>query len=57
MSFSEQEILRRESLAKLREMGIDPYPAPLFPVNSSSKQIKDNFENNPDDFKTICLAG
>ena len=34
---SEQEIIRREKLEKLRALGIDPYPAPLFPVDHSSE--------------------
>ena len=33
---SEQEIIRREKLAKLRALGINPYPAPLYPVDQSS---------------------
>ena len=37
IELSEQEIQRRESLQKLRDLGIDPYPAALFPVNSSAK--------------------
>ena len=37
--FSEQELIRRESLAKLRELGIEPYPAALYPVNTTAKQI------------------
>ena len=39
---SEQEKVRRESLQKLRELGIEPYPAEMFDVNITSKQIKDN---------------
>jgi hypothetical protein len=39
---SEQEQLRREKLAELIIMGIEPYPAPLFPVNSNSLSIKEN---------------
>ena len=50
---SEQEILRRESLQKLRQLGIDPYPAALYPVDAFAAQIKDNFE----DGKQVCLAG
>lgn len=56
-TFSEQELLRRESLNKLKELGIDPYPAPLFPVNAYSTDIKNEFEANPDKFKEVCLAG
>ena len=40
MQLSEQELVRREKLNKLRELGINPYPANLFPVNHTSKQIK-----------------
>ena len=44
MALSEQEIIRREKLQGLRNLGINPYPADLFPVNHTSKQIKENFE-------------
>ncbi len=50
---SEQEIIRRESLAKLRELGIEPYPAALFPVDTLSKEIKEQFEEG----KQVTLAG
>ena len=43
MQLSEQEIIRREKLDRLRELGINPYPANLFPVDHTSKQVKDNF--------------
>lgn len=51
--FSEQELIRREKLDKLREMGINPYPADLFPVTHSSTQIKVDFE----DGKKVVVAG
>jgi lysyl-tRNA synthetase class 2 len=55
---SEQEELRREKLAELIMMGIEPYPAPLYPVNAYSSDIKENFkEENKDQFKDLCLAG
>lgn len=55
---SEQEQLRREKLAELIMMGIEPYPAPLFPVNSNSVYIKANYkEETKDQFKDVCLAG
>ena len=50
---SEQEIIRREKLAKLRALGIDPYPAQLFPVDHSSEDIKTNFEEG----KKVVIAG
>ena len=53
MQLSEQEIIRREKLNTLRSMGINPYPADLFPVNHTSKQIKDGFE----DGKKVIVAG
>jgi lysyl-tRNA synthetase class 2 len=51
--FSEQEIQRRESLNKLRELGINPYPADLYPVTDYATEIKEKFE----DGKKVCLAG
>ena len=53
MQLSEQEIIRREKLSSLRELGINPYPADLFPVNHTSKQIKENFT----DGKNVIVAG
>ena len=50
---SEQELVRREKLTKLRELGINPYPADLYPVNHTSKQVKDQFE----DGKKVIIAG
>ena len=55
---SEQEQLRREKLAELIMMGIEPYPAPLFPVNSNSVYIKENYtEEIKEQFADVCLAG
>ena len=53
MQLSEQEIIRREKLSKLRELGINPYPANLFPVNHTSKQVKETFEEG----KKVIVAG
>ncbi|MFC5196488.1 lysine--tRNA ligase [Bizionia hallyeonensis] len=50
---SEVEIVRREKLAKLRELGINPYPADLYPVKETSKQVKQNFSEG----KKVVLAG
>jgi lysyl-tRNA synthetase class 2 len=56
---SEQEIIRREKLAELQTLGIDPYPAPLFPVNIMAADIKRDYkgEENKDQFTEVCLAG
>lgn len=53
MQLSEQEIIRREKLTKLRELSINPYPANLYPVNHTSKQIKESFEEG----KKVVIAG
>ena len=53
MQLSEQEIIRREKLTKLKELGINPYPANLYPVNHTSKQIKENFTES----KKVTVAG
>ena len=50
---SEQEIIRREKLAKLRALGINPYPAPLYPVDHSSEDIKTTFVEG----KKVTIAG
>lgn len=53
MQLSEQEVIRREKLGKLRELGINPYPAALYPVNSTSKNAKENYEEG----KKVVLSG
>ncbi len=53
MQLSEQEIIRRDKLTALRNLGINPYPADLYPVNQTSKQIKSNFEEG----KKVIVAG
>ena len=53
MQLSEQEIIRREKLSRLRALGINPYPANLFPVDHTTKQIKDTFEEG----KKVVVAG
>ncbi|MFP5471213.1 MAG: lysine--tRNA ligase [Bacteroidia bacterium] len=53
LELSEQELIRRESLKKLREMGINPYPAELYPVDTLTSDIKNNFQEG----KEVCIAG
>jgi len=52
---SEQELVRRESLQKLRDLGIDPYPADLFDVNITSKQIKEKYKEGEE--LNVVMAG
>ena len=56
---SEQEVIRREKLAELTKLGIDAYPAALYPVNTTSVYIKENFkgEENKELFADVCIAG
>ena len=53
MQLSEQEIVRREKLSKLRALGINPYPADLYPVTSTSKEIKECYKEQ----KQVVIAG
>ena len=53
MQLSEQEVVRREKLTRLRELGINPYPADLFPIDANSKEIKNNFKEG----KQVTIAG
>ena len=57
MEYSEQELLRRESLAKLRELGIEPYPAALYPVNTNAAEIKAGYDAQKGNFQEVCIAG
>ena len=52
-ALSEQEIIRREKLERLRELGINPYPAPLYPVDQTSASIKNDFVEE----KEVIIAG
>ena len=57
IEYSEQELLRRESLGKIRELGIDPYPAALYPVNATAAQIAAEFDPEKGNFQEVCIAG
>lgn len=54
---SEQELLRREKLKEIRNLGIDPYPAEEFTVNVNAADIKENYERDKLNYKDISLAG
>jgi len=53
MQLSEQEVIRREKLGKIRELGIDPYPAALYPVNTLSNAIKEDYQEG----KKVIVSG
>ena len=54
---SEQEIFRRNSRHQLQQMGIDPYPAALYPTNAFSVDIKADFDDNLEPKRQVCVAG
>ena len=54
-ALSEQEIVRRKSLQQLNDLGVEPYPAEIFEVNTTSKKIKENYKEG--DNLEVLLAG
>ena len=58
LELSEQEIIRRNSLEQLRQMGIDPYPAAEYKTNAFSKEIKENFRDDAEgEPRQVSIAG
>jgi len=57
MQLSEQEIVRRQNLQAIRDLGIDPYPAPQFEVNAFAADIKTRYEDGAEGFENLRLAG
>ena len=56
-ALSEQEIQRRQEKEELEQMGINPYPSETFEVSHFTQQILDQYEENPEGFKEVNLAG
>ena len=56
LELSEQEIVRRQSLQELRDMGIEPYPAAEFPTNAFSEDIKNDFKDE-NEKREVVIAG
>lgn len=57
-TLSEQEVVRREKLKELQALGIDPYPAPLFEITHTAKEIKEQYtEEKKEAFKSVTIAG
>ena len=57
MALSEQEIIRRQSLDELQKLGINPYPADLFEINTSAQEILEKYPLDKDAFKDVSFAG
>ncbi|TKG88622.1 lysine--tRNA ligase [Puteibacter caeruleilacunae] len=54
---SEQEIIRRNSLQKLYELGINPYPAEEYITSATTAEIKQNFDAEKKNFQDVSVAG
>jgi lysyl-tRNA synthetase class 2 len=56
-NLNDQEIIRRNTLAEIKQSGIDPYPAPSYLISTYSSDILASFDSSPDDFKEVSVAG
>lgn len=54
---NEQQLVRRQKLSQLRDLGIDPFPPELYPVNATAADIKANFPANPEAYTQVTIAG
>ncbi len=54
---NEQEIVRRNSLAEMRNLGIEPYPAAEYPVNATTKEILEHYNTETNNYQDISIAG
>ena len=57
IELSEQEIIRRKKLDDFANLGINSYPAPLYPVNANSAEIKEKYPQDNSLFQDVCIAG
>lgn len=57
LGLNEQEVVRRNSLEELKKLGIDPYPAAQYHVNTNSKEIHDNYKEEDNNFQEVIIAG
>ena len=58
MTLSEQELVRRDNLEQIRNLGIEPYPSRSFPVNSSAKELNEGFtEGEESKYTDVVIAG
>ena len=57
IELSEQEIIRRQSLQNLINLGINPYPAETFPINVTAQEIHENFPKDNTLYQEVSIAG
>ncbi|MFA5642927.1 MAG: lysine--tRNA ligase [Bacteroidales bacterium] len=55
--FNEQERIRRDSLKAMRDLGIEPYPAETYNINTTTQEIKDKYKPEENNFQEVCIAG
>ena len=54
---SEQEVIRRENLQKMQELGINPYPSATFPITHLASQVHEGYSEGSEDYKEVRMAG
>ncbi|HYC84052.1 MAG TPA: amino acid--tRNA ligase-related protein, partial [Chryseosolibacter sp.] len=57
MALSEQEIIRRQSREELEKLGIDPYPAALYDINATAREILENYSPEQNNYQSVSLVG
>lgn len=57
LELNEQEIIRRNSLKELRDLGIEPYPQAAYPINATSKNIREDFDPEKKNYQEVSMAG
>ena len=57
LELSEQEIIRRNSLKEMQALGVNPFPAAEYKVNTYTSEIHENFDPEKNNYQEVCLAG
>lgn len=56
-NFNEQELNRRNAVVQMRELGIEPYPAAMYEINATTKDIADNYSPEKENYQNVSIAG
>ena len=57
LNLNEQELNRRNALVQMRELGIEPYPAAMYPVNATTEDIRERYNPEEGNFQDVAIAG
>ena len=57
LNLNEQEQNRRNALVQMRELGIEPYPAAMYPVNATTEDIRERYNPEENNFQEVAIAG